>query len=71
MNNSLSNVMAQKEEYQLKWISENKNAHSADEVQAAIKELKRRQMPGIGLNDIFKRCWKSITSIFGYMFRFK
>jgi len=66
MTDSLSRIMAVKEDYQLKWISGNKNAHTTDEVRAAIVELEKRQEPSIRLNNFFKGCWKNITNIFGY-----
>jgi len=66
MTDSLSKIMAQKEDYQLKWISGNKNTHTVDEVRAAIVELEKRQVPRVRLNKFFKGCWKSVTSIFGY-----
>ncbi|MBL4656220.1 MAG: hypothetical protein JKY33_10410 [Bacteroidia bacterium] len=39
-----SENMVQKSDYQLRWITANKPTYSENQIQAALEELKRREM---------------------------
>ena len=59
--------MTQKSEYQLRWIIENKNTYSGNQIKAALVELKKRELVNTETDDImdyFNQLWNSIYRFF-------
>jgi len=59
--------MAQKSDYQFRWIAANKSTYSENQIKAALEELIRREMVKTKLKDIknnFKKLWDSIYRFF-------
>jgi hypothetical protein len=62
-----SENMAQKSDYQLRWIAANKSTYSENQIKTALEELKRREKVNTKLEDVknnFKKLWNSIYRFF-------
>ena len=62
-----SENMAQKLDYQLRWIIANKSTYSENQIKAALEELKRREIVKTKFEDIknnFEKLWDSIYRFF-------
>ena len=62
-----SENVAQKSDYQLKWITANKSTYPKNKINDALEELKRREIIKAKSEDIenyFKKLWDSICRFF-------